>query len=111
MADVHRDAGGDVRREALDLHLAQDLVEDAAGVLDAQRNSQQLHTHADAQSLVQSNALQVDVNQVVIERLALPVDDHRLGRALAGDFNVEDRVVAGLGEENPGDLLGVHLDG
>ncbi len=30
---------------------------------------------------------------------------------LAGDFDIEDGVVAGLGEKNPGNLLGVHLDG
>ena len=50
----------------------------------------------DAQRLVQCNALQVDVDQLVVDRLALPVDDHGLGCGLAGNFDVEDRVVAGL---------------
>ena len=97
--------------QALDFDLAQYLVENAAGGLDAHRNPQQLDAHADAQGLVQGDALHVDVDQLVVDRLALPVDDHGLGRGLAGDFDIEDRVVAGLGEKNPGNLLGVHLDG
>ena len=51
------------------------------------------------------------MNQLVLDRLALPIHDHGLGRGLAGDFNVKDRVVAGLGEKNPGNLLGVHFNG
>jgi hypothetical protein len=50
-------------------------------------------------------------SNAILDRLALPVDDHGLGRGKAGDFHVEDRIVAGLGEKNPRNLLGIHLDG
>ena len=38
------------------------------------------------------------MDQLVLDGLALPVDDHGLGGGLAGNFDIEDRVVAGLGE-------------
>ncbi len=56
----------------------------------------QLDAHLHAQRLIQGNALQVDVDQLILDRLALPVDDHGLGRGLAGDLNVKNRVVPGL---------------
>ena len=34
-----------------------------------------------------------------------------LAVGLAGDFHVENRVVAGLGKEDPRNLLGIHFDG
>ena len=49
--------------------------------------------------------------RLVVDRLALPVDDHGLGSGLAGNFNVEDGVVAGLGKQDPGNLLGLDFDG
>ena len=65
----------------------------------------------DAQNLVERDALQVDVDQLVLDRLALPVDDHGFGRGLAGNFDIENCVVAGLREEDPRNLFGIHLDG
>ena len=79
--------------------------------LHAHRNSQQLHAHLHAQKLVQSNPLQVDVDQAVIDRLALPVHNHRLGRGLPGNLHVENGVMAGLGKQNPRNLLGFHFNG
>ena len=60
----------------------------------------ELDAHVDAQRLVESDALQVDVDELVLEGLALPLDDHGLGRG-GRHFHVEDGVVAGLGEEDP----------
>ena len=57
---------------------------------------QQLDAYFDVEGLVQGNALQVDVNQPIVDRLALPVNDHGFGARQAGHFDVEDRVVAGL---------------
>jgi hypothetical protein len=110
-ADVDIDVAGNVARQALDFDFAQHLVQDAAGSFYAHRNAQQLHAHFDAEGLVQCNALQVDVDQLVFDRLALPIDDHGLGRGLACDFYVKNRVVAGLGKQNPGNLLGIHFNG
>jgi hypothetical protein len=110
MADIHIEVAGNVGWQALDIHLANDLFQDSAA-LDTFRNSQQLDTHLYVQNLVHGDALQIDVNQTVVDRLTLPIDDHGLGRLLAGDFDIEDCVVAGLGEKYPGNLLGIHLDG
>ena len=65
-------------------------------VLDAHRNTQQLHAHLDAKRLVQGNALQVDVDQLILDGFALPVDDHGLGCGLAGNLDVKNRVMPGL---------------
>src|ERR1035437_1386256 len=51
------------------------------------------------------------------EAVAIEVDPKQISRILFSEtghntiFDVEDGVVAGLGEKNPGNLLGVHLDG
>ena len=45
-AHIHIDVAGNVRRQALDFHFAQHLVQDAALGLDADRNAQQLDAHA-----------------------------------------------------------------
>src|ERR1035437_1809786 len=111
VADIDIDVAGDVDGEALDFDLAQHQIEDAASSLDAHRHTEGLDSNADAQSLVEGNPLQVDVNQLVLDGLALPVDDHGLGRGLAANLHVEDCVVSSLGKENPGNLLRVNLNG
>ncbi len=100
----------DVRRQALDLNLAKHLIQDAAVVLHAGRNSQQLHANAYLEQLVERNALHVDVDQLFLDRLALRVHDHRLGRRNALNLHIENRVVAGLGVEDPRNLLGIDFD-
>ena len=102
---------GNVGGKALDFDFAENLIENAALGLDANRHAQQLDADTDAQGLVERDALHVDVDQLVLDGLALPVDDHGLGRGRAGDLDIEDGVVAGLGEENPRDLLGIDFDG
>ncbi len=66
---------------------------------------------ADFHRLVESNALEIDVQQGVADGLILPVHDHGLGQTLAGDVHVKDGVVAGLGVQDAQDLLGIELDG
>ena len=51
------------------------------------------------------------MNELILDRLPLPVDNHRFGCGLLAHRNVEDRVVARLGVKNPRNLLGVHFDG
>jgi hypothetical protein len=51
------------------------------------------------------------VNQLILDGLALPVDDHGLGCGVAADFDIENRVVSSLREEDPRNLLGVHFKG
>ena len=110
-AHIHIDVAGNVRGQALDFHFAQHLVQNAALGLDADRNAQQLDAYAHVQNLIERNALQVDVDQLVLDRLALPVHDHGFGRGLPGNFHIENRVVAALGIKDPQNLLGIHFDG
>jgi hypothetical protein len=93
--------------KALDFDFAQDLVEHAAFVLDADGHADQLDRNAGLHGLVHGDALEVDVQQRIADGLILPVDDHDLGQALACDVDVEDRVVAGLGVQDAQDLLGI----
>ena len=50
--------------------------------------------------LVHRNALQVDVQQLALDRLILPVDDHRLGPLAAFQSQIKNRVVAALGVQD-----------
>ena len=72
-----------IARQALDLDLAHHVLEDAALRLHADRHADQLNRHRDAHRLVHRNPLQVDVQQLALDRLMLPVDDHGLHRARA----------------------------
>ena len=105
--DIDVQVARDIAREALDLDLAQNMLEDAALVLHARRNTDQLDRHRHAHHLVHRNPLQVDVQQLALDRLMLPVDDHRLGNGRAFDVQVEDGVVTGVGVQNLGDDPGV----
>src|SRR6185312_6203382 len=107
---IHVDVAGNVGGQALDFDFALYLVEDAALGFDAYRRTQKLDPDAHAQRLIQRDALHVDVDQLVLDGLALPVDDHGLGGGLARYFHVKDGVVAFFGKEDPGNLFGINLD-
>ena len=111
IGDIDIDVAGNVAGEALDFDFAQDQIEHAALVLDADGNADEPNRNAGLHGLVHGDALEVDVQQRVANRLILPVDDHGLGDALAGDVHVEDGVVAGLGVQDAQNLLGVDFDG
>ncbi len=51
------------------------------------------------------------MQQVALDGLVLPVDDHGLAGTGALDREIEDGVVAGLGVENAGDDLGIDRNG
>ena len=87
---------------------AQNLVQNAALFLHAYRHANQLDAALHLHRLVHRNALQVDVNQLVLDGLILPVDDHGLG-ARAGNLDIKNGVVAGLGPEDPLHLLGIEF--
>ena len=62
------------------------------------------------QLLVHGDALQVDVQQLALDRLILPVHDHGLGAFAAIDREIENRVVSGLGMQNARDLPRIERD-
>ena len=49
-------------------------------VLTPSGNADELDANADLEQLVERDALQVDVDQLILDGLPLPVDDHGLGR-------------------------------
>ena len=101
----------DVAGEALDLDLVQNVQQDAAGVPDARGDADELYGDGDPHLLVHGDALEVDVQQVALDGLVLPVDDHGLAGGAAFDGEIEDGVVAGVGVKDAGDDLGVDRDG
>jgi hypothetical protein len=109
--NIDIDVAGDLAGQALDFDFAHDLIEDAAVVLDAYGDTDHANWNADLHRLIESDALEVDVQQAVADGLVLPVDDHDLGNAFAGNVHVKQRVVARLGVQDPQNLLGVELDG
>ena len=107
LANIGVDVSRNVCRQALDLDLAQHLLQYAALQLDAGSLALQQDRHADDEQFVHSDALQVHMQQRALDRLMLPVDDHHLARIVAR-CHVEDGVVALLGMEDAADLLGIY---
>ena len=50
------------------------------------------------------------MDQQILDWLPLRVDNHRLHRRLVAQVDIENRVMAGLGEEDLRNVLGVDLD-
>ena len=95
-ADVRFDGARNVAGQALDFHFAQDLLQDAALLLHSGGLALEHDGHADRELLVHGDALQVDVQQMALDGLILPVHDHGLGAFAAFDREIENGVVAGL---------------
>ena len=108
LRNIHVQMARNVARQALDLDLAQHMLQNAALALDAHRHAGQLDRHRHPNRLVHCNPLQVDVQQRALDRLMLPVDNHRLHRRRTRHIQIEDGVVAGVGVQNPGDDARVH---
>src|SRR5205823_6470358 len=98
--DIDVQVARNIARQTLDLNLTQHVLEDTALRLHADGNTDQLNRHRHAHRLIHRDSLQVDVQQLALDRLMLPVDDHRLYRARTLDIQVEDRVVTGVRVEN-----------
>ncbi len=110
LAHIRVDVAGNVGRQALDFHFAQQLLQDAALHLHPGRFALQQDGHADPQHLVHGDALQINVQQRALDGLVLPVDDHHLG-GLAVEAEIENRVVPGLRVQDAPYLLGIDGDG
>ena len=99
----------DVRRQALDLHLAQHLIQQAALGLDADRMpSRWIGTSTIIALSIAMRFRSMCSSLPLMARTASPRSSP-WPRALA-DRNVEDRVVAGVRMQNAKDLLGIELD-
>ena len=80
--DVEVDVLRDVRREALDLDLAQDEFEHAAFRLDALRDAEQPDGDGDADRLREIDPHEVHVNEPLGHGIALQRLDHDRARAV-----------------------------
>jgi hypothetical protein len=105
---VHDDRLGDVRRQRLDVELVRHVLEHAA-LLDARRLLGALEVDVDLglDLLVEADLEQVDVEQLVADRMLLLVlDDH--GAGLPADLEVDQggAVDQHLAERPPVDLEG-----
>ena len=56
----------------------------------------ELDRHRDAHGLIHRDALEVDVEELALDGLVLPIDDHGLHNRRALDVQIEDGVVAGV---------------
>ena len=84
----------DTGRQSLDLHLARDLLHGAA-LLGAGRLASELHVHGRLDRAVEPHLVEVDVRERAANRVALEVlEDGVMGRRLALDHDVDDRVQA-----------------
>jgi hypothetical protein len=109
-ADIGINVARDVRRQALDFDFAQHLLHDAALLFDTGGLADQKDRHIHAQHLVHGDTLQIDVEETAFDGLVLPVDDHGLGTLATIKAKVENRVVTGLGVENPRHMPRIDAD-
>ena len=107
LTDVRIEAAGNITRQALDFNFTQHLVQNAALLLHPGSFTGKMNGHTHPDLLVHGDTLQVNVQQLALERLILPVDDHHSG-FFAAQLNFKDGVVAGRRVQNPGDLLGIN---
>src|SRR5262249_11373262 len=110
-ADVDLKVLGNFIRQALDLDFARDDLEQAALELDTRRLADRHNGNRDADALLEVDALQVGVNQIAANRIALLVHHHDGSTLAALDSQVENRVVAGLAVQDLDQLLGADPDG
>ena len=106
-ADVGFDGARNVARQALDFHFTQNLLQNAALLFHSGSLALEHDRHTDLELLVHSDALEVDVQQMALDGLVLPVHDHGLGALAAFEVEVENSVVASLGVQNARHLAGI----
>ena len=73
--------------------MTHDLIKNAALLLYARRFTRKMNRHAHADLLVHGDALQIDVQQLALEGLVVPIHDHGFGFLLA-KIEIENGVVA-----------------
>ena len=99
---------GNVGRQALDLDVAADELDQAALLLDALRLAVDEHRDGHLQELVHRDAVEVGVEHRVRDRVELEVLHEHARVARARQLQRDQRVLAGLGVENLQQRLGRH---
>ena len=112
VAEVHREELRQILRQADDLDLVHHVADDVGRQLDRRRRLRvdvvQRHLHVDL--LVRGDALEVDVQYLLLERVVLHVaQQHALG-ARAVDLEVEDRRMERFLAQRVEEIVVVELD-
>ena len=81
-------------RQTPDLNVARQNLEQATLILDTLGVADRMHRDANVARLGQIDPQQIDVQQVVLDGIVLPIDHHHRGALPTRDVNVEDRVHA-----------------
>src|SRR5258706_5519698 len=107
VAHVDLELRGDVGRETLHLHLAEQMLEDAAAVLDAGRHADQHDPDLYRDALRQRDMLQIQVQDDAGHRIALDLADQRLHvlGAPALELEIHDDVAAVRGIQHRAEVL------
>src|SRR5215468_10356580 len=109
MADVEPELARDFAGQAFDFDFASNGLKNAALLLDPGGLTEGVHGYLDTHADVHGDAEKVHVKQAAGDGINLPVL-HNGRLLLAGDRNLEQRVVSGGGAENLAYLLGVHAE-
>ena len=115
MADVDRDEVRQIARQAGHADGAQHGLEQTAAGLDADRLAYAGDGHFGVQDLVLDDLVQVDVDDIILQRVMLDVEEEGevlvdLLALVVGQFHVDEDVLAGGGMQHAGELLGVDGD-
>ena len=102
---------GDVRREALDLDLAGDHVQDSRVGLDAARDAHDLHGHLESDLHVHENPDEIDVQGLTRHGVPLHLFDHRVPALVGpGQLQQKNRVLSRSLAEHVRQGLAIHRD-
>ena len=111
LREIDGDELGQILRQARDIEIGDHVADDRAGHLHGGRalgvGEVQRHFHVNLAVLV--DALEIDVQDLVLERVHLHVTQQHLGR-LAVDAHVQDRRVEGLVAQRVKKRVMVELD-
>ena len=110
LADIDIDEIGNVQRQALDIDFPHHELEDSALDLDARSLTHTVYRNFNAQLLGQIDALQVDMQQLVADRIDQPVLQNGAGGFPARNREIQDAVVTGLGVQHGQQRLGIERD-
>ena len=106
--NVHIEHFRNVIRQALDFDFAGDDLVNTALKFDALRIAQCDDGHLDSEMrFPKIDPLQVDVQQVVLDWVILPIDNHHRDTIFFfRDIQIEDGIVTGFAVQDAGELFG-----
>src|SRR5438270_11722765 len=105
LAHIERELLRDIIRKALDLDFTRYNLEQAALQLHALRIALGDDGNLDMDSSGEIDSFQIDMEQIVLDWIVLPVDDHHRQRFVLRQGQVKNRIVASLAVQDPGEIF------